>query len=189
MINWQQLGEAVEFYKGLGFEYVETPWFVPSETCMITCPSTDFLVELKPYEGEYWALVGSAEQGFLQRVIDNALPGVNYVSCGPCFRNEPVFDEWHHPQFMKVELFSRVDDTVYGEDVARELLDHAHRFMKQYTELELQETDVGWDLTVAGIEVGSYGFRTSKQTGPWAYGTGLAEPRFTQAMNYAKTGN
>ena len=38
------------------------------------------------------------------------------------------------------------------------------------------------DLEIAGIEVGSYGIRHHELVGHWAFGTGLAEPRYSQAM-------
>jgi hypothetical protein len=42
----------------------------------------------------------------------------------------------------------------------------------------LAKTDIGWDLTLGGEEIGSYGYRTFEGH-QWVYGTGLAEPRFT----------
>ena len=45
------------------------------------------------------------------------------------------------------------------------------------------KTDEGYDLEINGIEVGSYGARYHAKIGWWAYGTGLAEPRYTTAMN------
>jgi hypothetical protein len=44
----------------------------------------------------------------------------------------------------------------------------------------VQPTDDCMDLTINGIEVGSYGKREFKNI-KWIYGTGLAEPRFSIA--------
>lgn len=45
----------------------------------------------------------------------------------------------------------------------------------------IEKVDYGYDLLLSGIEVGSYGFREYKNN-KWIYGTGLAEPRFSQAF-------
>jgi hypothetical protein len=47
------------------------------------------------------------------------------------------------------------------------------------------KTDVGYDLEINGIEVGSYGRREVGDF-TWVYGTGLALPRFSQALNRGK---
>jgi hypothetical protein len=49
-------------------------------------------------------------------------------------------------------------------------------------------TDIGTDLVTQSdqIEIGSYGMRSvviNNVTYKWSYGTGLAEPRFSQALN------
>ena len=56
-INWQLIGEAVEFYKSHGFEYIETPWIVPTNVMQITCPHFDDMRELN---NGYRGMVGSA---------------------------------------------------------------------------------------------------------------------------------
>lgn len=47
------------------------------------------------------------------------------------------------------------------------------------------ETSAGWDVEVDGVEVGSYGhneLRDGDAPFVWVYGTGLAEPRLSQAI-------
>lgn len=183
MIEWKLLGEAVSFYQKLGFEYIETPWVVDLSTALITC---------EPHQANNYnyndtntdpvqSLVGSAEQGFLQLERDGKLDGVNYVSCGPCFRTEDEYDDLHRPYFMKVELFVR---NLGGESQARatshELMDRAWKFMDMKP--TAKKTDEGFDLMLNGIEVGSYGARYDEEVGWWAYGTGLALPRYTYAL-------
>lgn len=59
--------------------------------------------------------------------------------------------------------------------------------MSLHTEhkIEVVDTDEGFDLQLGGIEIGSYGKRHHDSFGPWAYGTGLALPRFSVAKAMA----
>jgi hypothetical protein len=61
-----------------------------------------------------------------------------------------------------------------------QMLLHAQNFMNQYARVEVLRTDQGRDLTLDGIEVGSYGYREAGGR-KWACGTGLALPRFDVA--------
>jgi len=191
-VNWSYLSKAIEFYKGLGYKYVEVPWFVPMETIMITCPSLEMAYEIK--RGD--ALVGSAEQSLMQMSIDGRLEPGRYVACSPCFRDEPVLDSLHQKQFMKVELFDSLN-VDHREHQAwhgvfpgtLDVIAHAMNCMESlgmprglHHGLHVQETEQGCDIDVFGIEMGSYGQRTYMVDGKrydHIYGTGLAEPRFS----------
>lgn len=179
MIDWSNIARAIEYYQTNGYEYVETPWFVPSETLKITC-TDEQVIRLDSDPTDPWGLVGSAEQGFLQRALDDTLENnKRYVSAGPCFRPEPVFDELHHPQFMKVELFCLCDDESSADMTTMTMIYHAQSFMQSTKQTKTQD---GRDLEINGIEVGSYGARYHEKIGWWAYGTGLAEPRYSTAI-------
>jgi hypothetical protein len=189
-IDYAALGEAISAYENLGYTYVETPWVVPERIIRATLPPQFGYLELamqdsvsdarscdcrpvKSYTSR-GGVVGSAEQGFLAL----GLPAGKYVGCGPCFRDEPASDLFHRPYFMKVELFV-TEDGASVDDVladARGVLDT----MTDY-KLESVKTADGWDLELAGIEIGSYGERISPAHGRWVYGTGLALPRFDVA--------
>jgi hypothetical protein len=200
-IDYKMLGDILNNYRDVGYTYVETPWVVPREVSEMTYRGDVLSCQL----GD---LVGSAEQGFL------ALPEIKdtkLVSCGPCFRNEPVIDALHQSWFMKVELYqsgdhleemvhdaeqqiwklvwtylNRIDSRRVKEAMAggpkwpapdridpRDMV--AHVFKRKVT-------PDGIDLMLNGIEIGSYGVRTvGKRT--WTYGTGLALPRFTVALD------
>lgn len=191
-INWRRLGLAVEFYKGHGFEYVEVPWMAPQQ----------IVTAISPAEAEPWTvskfkliggqLIGSGEQGFLSLMHDGKLDPGRYVTCTPCYRD--VFLE-----FMKVELI-HIFATAMTEELPqspllgltqRGLLSRAREFFGVAgLRTAILDTDIGQDV-VAGtadrpIEVGSYGWRSVKLDDDrfytWAYGTGLAEPRFSQAL-------
>lgn len=187
-INWKRISEAIEFYKDLDFDYVEVPWKVSVDSAKVTCPSSDGLLEMT---GDL-VLIASGEQGFIELDRNKMLPwpnsGINYVTCTPCFREiDGGRSNIHHPYFMKVELYSLCKNETTANDTAKRLMSHAQSFMKKYTgtkTTKIVETTDGWDLELAGIEVGSYGYRHHDKIGYWAYGTGLAEPRYSQALEF-----
>lgn len=166
-IDWRLLGAAVSYYQVLGYQYVEVPYVVPEEIIRLTLPP-QYDADAVPGLG---CLVGSAEQSLLS--MD--LPDGTYMAVSPCFRPEPVLNELYQRHFMKVELF-QLGDVM---NPMRMLLD-AQGFMNQFVVTEVVRTAEGKDLTVDGIEVGSYGFRNARGLS-WACGTGLALPRFSVA--------
>lgn len=181
-IDYALLGRAVHHYQSIGYEYVEVPWSVDQQTMLATCPdnSMTFMMEVSRFgeRAPIRPLVASAEQGFL--ALD--LPPGQYVGCTPCFRVEEKHDLFTQPWFMKVELYDNRDDPDFGE-----VLMDATLFMQSVTANPVVPiaTDIGFDLTIGGIEVGSYGVRSVDGFRPWAYGTGLALPRFSTARNLA----
>lgn len=168
-INWRLLGDAVVYYERLGYKYVEVPYVVPEEIIRLTLPP-QYDADEVPGLG---CLVGSAEQSLLS--MD--LPDGSYLAVSPCFRPEPVLNEFYQRHFMKVELFQ-----LGGYMNPMQMLLHAQDFMSGYAKVDVIRTDQGKDLVVDGVEVGSYGFRESGGR-KWACGTGLALPRFSVAKN------
>lgn len=183
-IDWQKIARAVKYYKSLGFEYIEVPWKVSEYAAAITCPDAGYLERV-----DGLVLPASGEQGFLDLEIDRLMPvtrNPNFVTCTPCFRAGDVGrSPFHHTRFMKVELYVRCDNREQAERVAYELLLKAKRFMSIDSATISVTTLNGWDLEINGVEVGSYGARCHERIGWWAYGTGLAEPRYTQALDNA----
>lgn len=183
-IDYVLLGRAVEEYKRRGYVYKEVPWMVPEEAIRATlpapAPSYVACPRHKYPDGGFDAfveacyLVGSAEQSFLQM---RPKPGA-YVGVTPCFRHEPTLDLLHQTTFMKVELFATLEDA----SLDRVIYD-ASEVMSLYTDQPILPvaTADGFDLTISGIEVGSYGVREHSVFGKWIYGTGLALPRFSVA--------
>ncbi len=107
------------------------------------------------------------------------------MSTSPCFRDNEV-DDIHFSDFMKVELCV-VAPKLSPAWTAKRVGDAAHQFAR--TEglfVSTVNTDIGFDIVSDnGIEIGSYGWRHAEIGGAeqvWAYGTGLAEPRFSQAL-------
>lgn len=182
-INYHLVDEALKYYNTLGYRYVEVPWLISDEALRVTLPPDR--VGLRT---QYGALVGSAEQGFIQMMLDNELISGRCVAAGPCFRDEPVVDDLHQLTFFKVELIEVA--TMPIRDANRRIKDMADEAWVFFTSTwgiaerhaEIVLTPDGLDIEVNGIEVGSYGYRSYKDF-HWIYGTGLALPRLSLAAS------
>lgn len=183
-IDYALLGEAVAFYEAEGYRYVEAPWAVSEESVAITCPRPEFTARV---EG-LGALVGSSEQSFLHLDLSGRLDRGRFVACTPCFRLGDAGDDLHFPTFMKVELYDNVATTPRGwKAMLADAFELALRLGAPKDALGLEATDEGLDLMLGGIEIGSFGMRCHENH-TWSYGTGLALPRFTQALDRALAG-
>lgn len=181
-INWNRCARAIDYYVSAGFKYIETPWRVEKRVVDATIPAsaTPFTLDCAdPCK----VLVGSAESGFLQLLLSDSLPrGTSYVSASPCFRDNES-DDIHFKDFFKIELFS------FDSESYRSLLRCAQEFFTSEGLRTIEsDTDIGTDIIMRSdqIEVGSYGSRRVIIDGvkyEWSYGTGLAEPRFSQSLN------
>lgn len=171
MIDYRKIARAVEFYRECGFKYIEVPWAVSEATLNITKPEW-----AQPFETICGSLVASGEQSFLE--LRHVLRG-RFVCVTPCFRDEQEVDDIHRNYFMKVELIdARPNDL---DKSMWELLEYAKQFFELYEFTEIVNTDEGKDIYINGLEVGSYGIRSYKDF-HWCYGTGVAEPRLSQAL-------
>lgn len=175
-IDYTLLGEACNYYKGLGYKQIETPWIVSPEANGKTYEGeTDYAFALKDDR----ELVCSAEQGFVQMWMDGNLKlDKMYFSVSPCFRNE-VNDATHSKWFMKLELckFSHCASE-FGL-----LLSDAHSFFDDVGHVVAQVVPGNsLDLMAGDLEIGSYGSREMSKGLYLNYGTGLALPRFTLAQ-------
>lgn len=179
--NWSRLARALDFYSERGFTRVELDWHAANEICTITCPD-----EGRIYAFDDRSLIGSAEQAFMEAQRHGTLPTGRYVALTPCFRREPVISETHQRHFMKVELYASGQS---DSEIAREFASIAAEFMATETSqpVILIPTPEGYDLEIAGIEVGSYSGRSAVGMN-WTCGTGLAEPRFSTAVANAEAG-
>lgn len=182
-VNWGLLGDAVRHWTSVGFVYREVPWLVPDRYNMVTCPEAEFLVNSK-----LGSHIGSAEQGFIYLDHTGQLPEGRWVACTPCFRAEPVLDRFHQNGFMKVELYQNgafATPEVLGQTVSECCLWFLSRLPRELANcVETVRTPDGYDITLEGIEIGSYGLRHFEEVS-WVYATGLAEPRFSTALDYA----
>lgn len=179
-INWSWVGKSVEHYIDNEFAYIEAPWIVSRQAMNVTLPYNRSGFGVSHPSFNLGFLAGSAEQGFIQLMLDGKLPTGKYCAAGPCFRDENV-DKWHLYTFFKVEL---IEVNPLSKNVF-EIMDCARAFMECLTNcnIKVEKTQDGFDLTCKGIELGSYGYRTYDKYS-WTYGTGLALPRFTQMLEF-----
>lgn len=181
LIDYIKLGQAIEFYTSQGFTYIEVPWGVSYPALALTAPPGSILY---PLDSTY--LVASAEQSFLQWILQGDLPRGKYVACTPCFRGDKL-TEFNRRYFMKVELIDTESPT---QNRLRETLSICHQFFSRYLKVRLVEmADGSYDLVSnrEGIELGSYGLRQHPQVGSWLYATGCAEPRLSTAIGKEST--
>jgi seryl-tRNA synthetase len=177
MINYRILIQALDYYQSMGFTHKEVDWLVEESIANITKPDfvRNFYIDDK-------ALVGSAEQSFLQMITHNELPPGQYVALTPCFRDD-VEDLTHKRYFMKVEL---IDTLNTSEERLNEIVNICVDFFKQFTDVRIEKTgDLMYDIVDAktGIELGSYGIRHHQSVNTWIYATGVAEPRLSTVID------
>ena len=176
--SWETIARAIDVYSSMGYQYIDVPWCADASTIMMTYGRVNNVID-----GDLdRCLVGSAEQSFLS-IRETLKPGSIYISCTPCFRQESLINYLNRPYFMKVEMFC------LGEDKSKEMLNSAKVAMNLISrgsaETSVVKTHDGFDLEISGIEVGSYGFTSTKDVS-WSCGTGIAEPRFSVAVRSSK---
>lgn len=181
-IDYGRIGRLVANYKLRGYEYIEVPWLVSQKSIDVTipreCNRLDVMAVDPTFHRLRGCLIGSAEQAFLE-IRNELCPARKYQTVTPCFRDERQ-DELHHPWFMKLELIIPIWKTDDADYYLKTMIDDARIIAFGMNAVQVK-TDIGFDLTIAGIEVGSYGIREHEGF-RWVYGTGLAEPRYSQAM-------
>lgn len=183
VIDYARLARAVRFYDSqCGYRYIEVPWMVSQYATRVTLPQDVYSTQALG-RGHLSDLVGSAEQSFIQLMLDGTLPLGRYVALTPCWREETVYNELYRPYFMKVELI-HVGGQGEG-DIARVMEDAYTFFVRELPTMaeELAYVPQGGtaiDINLNGIEIGSYGDRQHEGL-RWVYGTGVAEPRFSVA--------
>lgn len=171
-MGWKRLAGALEYYRGLGYKYTEVPWIVPSSTVDFTIPSPQHRIDL--HRGDA-SLIGSGEQGFIQRLIEGDIQPGKWMTITPCHRLEIAYTDKVRPWFMKLELFILGD----GYEIIRMATEAMNLFrMWIRSGLKIVETPIGVDVMYLENELGSYGKRVVGDK-EYLYGTGLAEPRFS----------
>lgn len=192
MIDYNKIGFAVDFYTGVGFEYIDVPWIVSEKSVAATAP-----VGVRMFNTFAGELVASGEQSFIE--IRKRLMGATgfpalFQCVTPCFRDEPVNDDLHLQYFMKNELIAVCHPThdknyipwAAIDFLIRNALVFFKKFVKDHDAIRVVSTPqdnsvVNTDILINDIEVGSYGYRHYEDF-CWVYGTGIAEPRFSQAI-------
>lgn len=182
---WHNLTNLADGYSAQGFADYPQPWFASQRAIEMTLPPGTTPTVL---HGED-LLVGSAEQAFIDRMLQGTMKPGKWQTITPCFRREPQYDALHLPYFVKLELIHYMPEQV--EYALSDMLAVVHSALQRRLnchplahELRLtrERTDIGWDLMLRGQEVGSYGIRAFENH-QWVYGTGVAEPRFSTLMS------
>lgn len=195
-IDYHLLSQAIKIYHDLNYKQIEVPWLVGHEAYRVTTPHErsgfELIAVVRPSHKQPACPIASAEQGFIQLMLDGALLPGEYMSVSPCFRDEPTLDLYHQTTFIKLELcryLGRDDDVPSLKQINQYLnsirLDamHVHKLLTgEFPQVTSRTLDsVSFDLEYNGIEVGSYGYRCYNDH-CWIYGTGLALPRMSLAL-------
>lgn len=173
-INYIKIADAIQYYERLGYKYIDVPWLVSDEAMQITSPQGPRF--FSTFAGN---LVASGEQSFLE--IRNKLTPGRYLCATPCFRDEPNHDYLHLQSFFKVELIKVLEPDEDKECCVQTMAADAFFFFSMYGSPDYKKTEIGIDIELCGIEVGSYGYRKHGEF-EWIYGTGVAEPRLSQVL-------
>lgn len=180
MIHYDLIATAIKHYKKLGYFYIDVPWMVDKDIIDITLPSgkNSLCIDTKNH------LVGSAEQSFLDLIINKNLPSGKYIGATPCFRDD-IIDNYHQKTFFKVELINYSKYKLLSNHNVELLLKDALQVLKKLTKKQINvvKTFEGFDLEIENVEIGSYGLREYSDFN-WVYGTGIAEPRFSKANKF-----
>lgn len=180
MIDYSKLSHAVLVAQSLGFKKVEVNWIIPGYIGDITRPENAHRISVRSEETHHnGELIASGETGLVHDRGKYTEPDQRLMTVTPCFRSEPYYTHGlYEPWFMKLELMiaNPTDDL----KAATEVMSVAKTIMGTWTRKLVFDPVVG-DLMLNDIEVGSYGIRGYEDF-RWAYGTGLAEPRFTYAL-------
>jgi hypothetical protein len=187
-LNAETLGRlqaALEYWQHLDYEFVNLPWLVSRSVLEYTRPPQANGDDIYTPHGGF---VASGEQSFIQLWVEGLLQADRrYIGWTPCLRQEAVFDARHHFYFLKAELFAPCS-TSDALQVRNEMVTKAIRYFRSEAgEASVRVVDnTQLDIEVAGIEVGSYGIRKLPAGESYVYGTALAEPRLSHAIDTRK---
>lgn len=183
MISVERIVAASDFYRQHGFKPISVPHVVSREISDLTRPAGRS--ELYHVEGET-VYSASAEHGFLELLSRGELEEGSYQALTPCYRDEPELDDIHFRIFLKLELAMVGGDAQANAD---HMCNVAKRFFRTLG-IKPFKVNAGNDLsplqcdlvTGHGLELGSYGVRQGVSK-PYAYGTGIAEPRTSYVVS------
>lgn len=179
-INYYTLLKAMEWYSD-EYGQTEVPWKVSKEAISYTFDKED--ITNSTQDGKH--LIGSAEQGFIELILQNTLPKGKWMSMSPCFRNDEE-DRWHQKEFIKLELFQNIHvNKNQLNQMIQKFVKFCIKFVNENLIVVKSTNDINsvtsYDVEINGIEVGSFGIR-EKNGMSWIYGTGIALPRFSEAL-------
>lgn len=176
-IDAPRLAKAQEHYVREGYVDTPTPWLVGEEAYMATVPPGHENLLWRSLTGDYH--VASAEQGFMQLMVNGVEIPMKAQSTSPCYRGEQEYDEYHLPYYYKLELYN-ADNS--DSSLANMIVCARGLFTSLNIKTRVVQTgERAYDIETADthLELGSYGYRKFRDH-EWLYGTGLALPRAFQ---------
>ena len=173
-ISTKLVMEAIKYYSSLGYQMIDVPLVVDQNVSEATKP--DGVPDLSHIGGKVY--VASAEQSFLQLHKEGKLPDGKYMALTPCYRPERRLSETHYLIFLKLELIEIPSENSY------KIMHDSLGFFKPLATKEtyFEVTKDGEDIICGDVELGSYGVRHTLDGTSYAYGTGIAEPRFSSCV-------
>lgn len=182
-LHLENIAEAQRFYEGRGFENVDVEWEVPKPYIDATLPSGAIPLH---------NMVGSGEQSMLAKFDpdwERQKEGL-FQCVTPCFRpSDRGRSEYHLGEFLKLELMMIPDGQPSFPELFVYVITPVLGFLKGAPKSVTKMSETSWDIlgykNGAWVEVGSYGWRTIQLPfglRTWYYGTGIAEPRFSQVF-------
>lgn len=181
-LNYNRLAQAQAFYKGKGYQCVETPWLVSPQAVRATLPMQEAMMET--IRG---ILVNGGEQSFIQKIMEGSIEPGKYQTVVPCFQATSP-----HGNSMKLDLIWYQPETI--QVAYQTLLNDALECFFEVSDAETfgaVATESGYNVEFNGVVIGSYGVRkmdANEKNHLWVYGTGLAEPKFSVAMHSLTAG-
>lgn len=185
IIDYKLLAKAVKYFGKKGFTQIEVPWRVQKEAINSTFDSS------LSFKSDDKFLIGSAEQGIIQLILEDKIKGNQIMSVSPCFRNEKE-DYYHQQEFMKLELMYLSYHEISAEDfqfnyIRNTVIDFITKELRiKKEDIVIKETNnessvYSEDILINGVEYGSYGIRYFKNK-YYIYGTGIALPRVSKIL-------
>lgn len=167
-----------------GAAWVDLPWTVPLQFIQATRPELSFGQDVATPRG---MLVASGEQAFLWLDSQDMMQPRCHVGWTPCFRDEPVIDQWHRYAFIKLEAYRPLAKHEHQKSVLMALVDQAQGHFERWSGRNARQRwfrDGTCDIEIDGREVGSYGVRSHPtiEGREYVFGTALAEPRFSEVI-------
>lgn len=169
---------AMSFFKDKGYRFITVPMLVDEDIVNLTLPSD---CAAKYHNDKCY--VGSAEQSIYQLIKEGKDLPSKVLAITPCQRDDTI-DEFHQEIFLKIEL-ACTDNTVTYHDIAIDVMEYYNTLTDNAKYVDFTDFDNTCDIEINTIEVGSYGMR--EYNGRIIhFGTGLALPRFLQAINHGQ---
>lgn len=167
-MNIDKFINAVNHYKKRGYVPIQLPYYASNAAIDITIPKDRVSLP----HGLDNGYVGSAEQSFIDRILQKAPLRGCFMAFTPCYRDEEEISTVTQLIFSKLELYStKKSPTDICTDVISFIGTHYNK------EINIVKTDIGIDLVYNDVEIGSFGDRTINGI-TYCYGTGITFPRY-----------